>query len=140
MLTPNTRTQQGKEQVAARIPVMNEPQFRRAKKLIHSLCANYDHGNCVLLDNRFGTCVCPQLISYSLLCKYFRMAVLPADKELHAEIMEKDPRRLCGDCSRPFIAARPNALYCKSCSSRRTRLNQREWVRKKRAKCRKSSG
>ena len=116
------------------IPFMNESQFRRTKKLIRSLCANHDYRNCLLLDNGFRTCVCPQLISYSLICKYFRAAVLPADKELYAEILDTDQRRQCGGCSRLFVPERKNNLYCESCMSRRKRKRQREWVREKRGK------
>ena len=58
-------------------------QRRRCNRLIKRLCANYDDGNCLLLDDG-EPCVCPQTISYSLLCRYFRNAVLPADKELYA--------------------------------------------------------
>ena len=49
---------------------MNEDQFRRARKLIRRLCANYDGGNCLPLDGG-GPCPCPQLISPTLICKYF---------------------------------------------------------------------
>ena len=66
---------------------MNEEQYRKAKKLTRSLCANCFEDNCLLLDDGYDFCICPQLISYSILCKYFRAAVLPADKELYAEIM-----------------------------------------------------
>ena len=117
-------------QTPEKIPFMDELLFRRAKKLARSLCANLYDGNCVLLDNGFDTCVCPQLISYSLICKYFRTAVLPADRELHGEIMGIDHRRLCGDCLQPFMPKHKNTLYCKSCAARRTRQNKREWVRK----------
>ncbi|MCL1855452.1 MAG: cysteine-rich VLP domain-containing protein [Clostridia bacterium] len=113
---------------------MDESQFRRAKKLVRSLCANHDYGNCVLLDNGSEACVCPQLISYSLICKYFRNAVLPAERELHAEIMGTDTRRHCGDCLQPFMPKRKNTLYCKSCAARRTRKNKREWIRKYRGR------
>jgi hypothetical protein len=116
------------------IPIMNESQFRRAKKLVRSLCANHDYGNCLLLGNGFRTCVCPQLISYSLICKYFRAAVLPADKELHAEIMGTDQRRQCGDCLQPFLPERKNNLYCKSCVEKRERTRKREWARKNKGK------
>ena len=51
----------------------------RCNRLIRRLCANYDGGNCLPLDDGEG-CVCVQTISYSLLCKYFRRAVLPADR------------------------------------------------------------
>ena len=59
-------------------------QRARCNRLIRRLCANYDGGNCMPLDDGEG-CVCVQMISYSLLCKYFRRAVLPADKALYAE-------------------------------------------------------
>ena len=61
-------------------PRMTEGQLRRARKLIRRLCANYDEGNCLALDEGEG-CVCVQSISYSLLCRYFKEAVLPADAE-----------------------------------------------------------
>ena len=51
-------------------------QRARCNRLIRRLCANYDGGNCLPLDDGEG-CVCVQTISYSLLCKYFRRAVLP---------------------------------------------------------------
>lgn len=54
-------------------------QRARCNRLIRRLCANYDGGNCLPLDDGEG-CVCVQMISYSLLCKYFRRAVLPADR------------------------------------------------------------
>ena len=59
---------------------MNEEQYRKAKKLTRSLCANCFEDNCLLLDDGYDFCICPQLISYSILCKYFCAAVLPADK------------------------------------------------------------
>ena len=32
-------------------PRMDHKQLRRAKKLIRKLCCNYDHGNCLALDD-----------------------------------------------------------------------------------------
>ena len=66
----------------ADLPRMNERQFSRAKKLLRRLCANYDRGNCLLLDDGYDPFICPQIISNSLLCRYFCAAVLPADREL----------------------------------------------------------
>ena len=60
-------------------------QRSRCNRLIKRLCANFDDGNCLLLDDG-ESCICPQTISYSLLCRYFRNAVLPAEKELYADI------------------------------------------------------
>jgi len=121
-------------QLPEQVPFMNTTQFRRAKKLVRSLCANHDYGNCVLLENRFGTCVCPQLISYSLICKYFRTAVLPMDKELHAEIMETDKLTYCYDCQQPFVPDRKRTIFCRTCADRHKRQCKREWARKNRCK------
>lgn len=69
-------------------------QRARCNRLIRRLCANYDGGNCLPLDDGEG-CVCVQMISYSLLCKYFRWAVLPADKVLCADIYRQ---KYCPGC------------------------------------------
>ena len=63
------------------IPRMNYPQYRKARKLTHE-CCNYCDGNCLLLDDG-EECVCVQSISYSLLCRWFRAAVLPLDGALY---------------------------------------------------------
>ena len=55
-------------------PYMDYPQYRAARRLVHE-CCNYDNGNCILLDNG-EPCVCVQSISYSLICRWFRIAVL----------------------------------------------------------------
>ena len=55
-------------------------------------CCNYDNGNCILLDDG-EPCVCPQSISYSLNCKWFRTAVLPNDKELYIKLMKPKNRK-----------------------------------------------
>ena len=53
---------------------LTPPQSRKVNALVRRTCCNYDNGNCILLDDG-DECVCPQLISYSLLCKWFRAAV-----------------------------------------------------------------
>lgn len=115
------------------LPRMTEAQFKRAKKLIRKLCANCDKDNCLLLDDG-ELCVCPQLISYTLLCRYFCTAVLPADRELYAEIMQTDHRKRCADCGLPFLPPRPNTLYCADCAAKRTRRKKREWAAKNRGR------
>ena len=84
---------------------LNEAQYRAVKKMTRAACANNDNGNCLLLDDG-ETCVCPQAISYSLLCRYFREAVLPADKELYAEITRDKgiELRRCAICKNTFPA------------------------------------
>ena len=54
-----------------KIKRLTPAQRARCNRLIRRLCANYDGGNCLPLDDGEG-CVCVQMISYSLLCKYFR--------------------------------------------------------------------
>ena len=112
---------------------LNDAQHRRVKKLTRCHCANNVRGCCLLLDDG-EACVCPQLISYSLLCKYFRAAVLPADRELYAEIMDADARKRCAECGRPFAAESKNARYCKTCAANRTRRKKREWAAKNRGR------
>lgn len=60
------------------LPRLTPKQRQRANALIKRLCANYDNGSCLALDDG-EPCACVQSISYSLLCKYFRKAVLPAE-------------------------------------------------------------
>ena len=81
------------------IPRMNYPQYRKARKLTHE-CCNYCDGNCLLLDDG-EECVCVQSISYSLLCRWFRAAVLPLDGALYAEIIQsRDSVKRCAVCGR----------------------------------------
>ena len=80
------------------IPRMDYRQYRAARRLVHE-CCNYDSGNCLLLEDG-EPCVCVQSISYSLLCRYFREAVLPADRQLCEQITrsgETDLKR-CAVC------------------------------------------
>lgn len=86
------------------LPRMTDGQFRRVRKLIRCLCANCDSGNCLLLDNGFDPCICPQLLTSAVVCKYFRIAVLPADLELYAEMGgDLRGRKRCRTCGRKFI-------------------------------------
>ena len=53
------------------IPRMSYPQYRKARRLTYE-CCNYCNGNCLLLDDG-EECVCVQSISYSLLCRWFKV-------------------------------------------------------------------
>ena len=85
--------QEGGVFIRNQIPVMNYPQYRRMRKLVHE-CCNYDNGNCVLLDDG-EECVCDQSISYSLLCKWFRCAVLPLDEPLETALLFREELKRC---------------------------------------------
>lgn len=57
-------------------------QAKKVNALLRKLCANYDGGNCLLLDDG-EPCVCVQSISkYGIYCNYFKNAVLPVDEGL----------------------------------------------------------
>lgn len=113
---------------------MDEKQFSRAKKLIRRLCANYDGGNCLLLDDGEAQ-PCPQLISYSLLCRYFRAAVLPGDRELYGQVMGGPARmKRCAVCGQLFYPGGNRARYCAVCARKEARRRTRERVRRFKAR------
>ena len=64
---------------------MTPAQRKRANALIRRECCNCEGGNCIALDAG-DTCTCPQTVSFTVCCKWFRWAVLPLDKALEAEL------------------------------------------------------
>jgi len=68
---------------------MNYSQYRKARKLLNE-CCNFDNSHCLLLDT-----VCPQAISYTLLCNWFKEAILPLDKELSEVLLHKLKAKQC---------------------------------------------
>ena len=104
---------------------MDNSQFRRAKKLIRHLCANCDGGFCFLLDHG-DPCICPQTLSYTLICKYFRAAVLPADRKVHRAIMSARPVKCCRICGKPIFSCSNSVKYCPACALRERRRRDRE--------------
>lgn len=97
------------------LPRMDDKQLRRAKKLIRTKCCNYDHGNCIALDDG-EPCICVQSVSYSLLCKWFCNAVLPVDAYLQSDIMRQRPEKRCVICGKPVYSTSNRAKYCPSCA------------------------
>lgn len=107
-------------------------QSRRVNALIRRTCCNFVDGNCIRLDDG-DECICPQLITYSLICKWFRTAVLPADKELYADIYKTDDRRRCMVCGASFVSGSNRAKYCPVCRIRIRRRQAAEQMRKLRS-------
>lgn len=95
-------------------------------------CCNCDNGHCILLDDG-EECVCPQLISYSLLCKWFQTAVLPLDKLLYAELFKTEDKKRCTECGVSFASTSNSVKYCPDCRKRITRRQAAERMRKRRA-------
>ena len=117
----------------ADIARMNDKQLKEARKLIKKRCCNYDQGSCIVLDWSFCN-ICPQYNSYAVLCKWFRDAVLPNNKELEREIYANQPsKHRCAVCKRRFTPTGPRSKYCPICSQSVRREQQAKWVRRKRA-------
>lgn len=106
------------------VPVMDYRLYRRARKLVHE-CCNYDHGNCLMLARGDG-CICVQSISYSLLCKWFVLAVLPLDQEMHKTILFKRRSKRCVICGNGFIPGSNRAIYCPDCAVKTRRRKEAE--------------
>ena len=110
---------------------MNYQQYRTARRLVHS-CCNYDGGCCLLLDNG-EECVCPQSITYSLICKWFRAAVLPLDAGLRAALLYRDHMKPCAICGSYYVPKSNRAKYCSECAEQERRRKTRDRVRRHRA-------
>ena len=115
------------------IPIMDYRQYRRVRRLVHS-CCNYDSGNCLALDDG-EECVCVQSISYSLLCRWFRAAVLPQDKELEAALFYRADRKRCCVCGARFLPGSNRAKYCPNCAAAMKRKRAAARKRKQRQRC-----
>ena len=111
-------------------PRMNEVQSRRVKALIRHLCANYDGGFCLLLDDG-DTCVCPQSITNALVCRYFKAAVLPADLELCDAVMGMKSSKQCHICGAHITASCNAVKYCPRCARQERRRRDVERKRKR---------
>ncbi|NBH73876.1 hypothetical protein D3Z51_18085 [Clostridiaceae bacterium] len=105
---------------------------QRIKKLIISLCANYDKEyGCLLLD-----CECPIFgICYtnSALCSYFRKSVLPEDAELEA-VFTRTPTTNCKQCGKPFPVDGKRVYCSERCAEEARRQQTAARVRKHREK------
>ena len=89
------------------------PQKRRASGLIRRECCNCEDGNCLALDDG-DTCACPQMISFSVCCKWFRWAVLPLDRTLEAEIYRDRDLKRCAECGGVFVPKSNRGKYCRT--------------------------
>ena len=64
-----------------------------------------------------------QSISYSLLCRWFRTAVLPQDKELETALFHRMNAKKCAVCGALFTPGSNRAKYCPECAARMKRIN-----------------
>lgn len=107
-------------------------QSRKVNVLIKRLCCNYDNGNCIRLDDG-DPCVCVQCITYShIICKWFRIGVLPADKDLYIELARPKNIKICIVCGKEYLITGKNSKYCPDCKKIMRNRKQAEYMRNKR--------
>ena len=70
--------------------------------------------------------------SYSLCCKWFKRAVLPQDKSLFAEIIEKGQAKRCVICGVAFVPKSNRGKYCYKCAKAVRRKKKAEYERRRR--------
>lgn len=115
------------------MPRMTPGQRRLAVNLIRKLCSYHDNGNCLYLD-RGEEVTCPQSVSLSVCCKFFRHVLLE-DTEgqvLKAEIFKDNTLKRCAICGKSFASASNNAKYCAMCAKTVLRRQKAEYARKRR--------
>ena len=111
---------------------MTPEQSKRAARLIRRCCCNCVDGECLLLDEGDG-CVCPQMISQAVCCKWFRYVILKEDPELETEIFGQQDKKLCCVCGAPFIPKSNRSKYCAQCGQKMKRIKAAERKRKQRS-------
>ena len=111
---------------------MTPAQKKQAASLIRRECCCCEDGNCIVLDDG-DTCTCPQTVSFSVCCKWFRWAVLPLDGTLEAGIFRDKDLKRCAVCGGVFVPKSNQAKYCPGCSARVHRRQKTESERKRRS-------
>ena len=84
-------------------------------------------------------CVCVQSISFSLMCHWFRVAVLPLDGELAAALLCRGSRKRCAVCGAAFVPKStiptPGENTAPDCAGRMKKIKAAERKRKQRQRC-----
>lgn len=111
---------------------MTPAQRKQANTLICRECCNYEDGNRMLFDDG-DTHTCPQTISFSVCCKWFRWSVLPQIRTLEAEIFWDKELKRCAVCGGVFVPNSNRAKYCPDCAARVHRRQKTESERKRRS-------
>lgn len=103
---------------------VTDKQLKEMKKNIKSGCCNYDNGQCIVLD-----CECPQMITTSLCCKWYREAVLPDNKLLYADIYKSDDVSKCKMCGNKFVKTGNRQQYCPECAKKNRTAKKHQYNR-----------
>ena len=103
------------------------PGQLRSVRGLTKRCCNFLDGDCLLLDG-----VCPQHISRSLLCRWFRRAVLPRQPKLEQAILRPKKLRRCEVCGMGILARSGRTKYCPACAKEVHRQQKAKSARKRR--------
>ena len=103
------------------------PGHLRSVRGLTKRCCNFLAGECLLLDG-----VCPQYISHSLLCRWFRRAVLPQQPKLEQAILSLKKLRRCEVCGTGILARSCRRKYCPACAKEVHRQQKAKSARKRR--------
>ena len=76
-----------------------------------------------------------QSISYSLLCRWFRAAVLPLDRELETALFHRLDAKRCAVCGALFTPAPTGPNTARNVPDAMKRIKAAQRKRKQRAKC-----
>ena len=111
------------------LPRMTAHQRKHANHIIRSYCSNYDDGSCILLDES----PCPQILTKSLICRFFRYVLLEDQKGLlfKAEIFKRDTLKICSVCGSKYQSVGNRAKYCETCK-KHIHLKQKAESKRKR--------
>ena len=104
------------------------PGQLRSVRGLTKRCCNFSGGECLLLDG-----VCPQHISRSLLCRWFRRAVLPQQPKREQSIRSPKKLRRCAVCGRGILTRSGRAKYCRDCAKEVHRQQKAKSARKRRS-------
>ena len=104
------------------------PGQARSVRNLTKRCCNYTQGGCLLLDG-----VCPQAVSRSLICRWFRHAVLPQQPKLEQSILNPKRLRRCEVCSTGILARSGRTKYCPACAKEVHRQQKAKSARKRRS-------
>ena len=91
-------------------------------------CCNFLDGDCLLLDG-----ACPQFISRSLICRWFRRAVLPQQPKLEQAILSPKKLRRCEVCGTGILVRSGRTKYCPACAKEVHRQQKAKSARKRRS-------
>lgn len=96
---------------------MTVEQARKAFSMIRKECCNYESGNCKMLADDENS-RCRQLKTESVVCSWFREAILPMDKVLETSICNSEGSentKKCVECGKEFIPRNNKQKYCIKC-------------------------